>query len=83
MFEGISFPVYRKYKNNKHFFKVISKNSFEEIQIIGSKISVKQIDAKQLPELNYVYDLVYNYKNFAVEITEKEYSEILNKSGME
>ena len=37
MFEDIIFPVYRKYKNNKHFFKVISKNNFEEIQIIGNK----------------------------------------------
>ena len=75
MFEDIIFPVYRKYKNNKHFFKVISKNNFEEIQIIGNKKITHLIKATQLPELNHIYDLVYN-KEVAIPISEKEYNSI-------
>jgi hypothetical protein len=75
MFEDITFPVYRKYKNNKHFFKVISKDSFEEIQIIGTKKTKKMIHAKQLPELNQIYDLVYNAE-VGTPITDIEYYSI-------
>ena len=44
-FKGINFPVYRKYKNNKSYFKIIAPNLFEEIQLIGNKKIVKQIEA--------------------------------------
>jgi hypothetical protein len=71
-FEDIQFPVYRKYKNGKSYFKIISRNEFEEIQILGSKKIINTIKAVQLPEMNHVYDLVYN-KAIAQEISEKEY----------
>ncbi|MBL7918745.1 MAG: hypothetical protein JNJ40_00435 [Bacteroidia bacterium] len=71
--KDINFPVYRKYKNNKSYFKIIQPNRFEEIQIIGSKKMVKQIMAKQYPEMVFINDLVFNYTEMAVEITEEEY----------
>jgi hypothetical protein len=77
VFEDIQFPLYRKYKNNKHFFKITSAKEFEEIQIIGSKRIVRTIHAKILPEMNQVYDLVYNFEKFGGEISEKEYLEQL------
>ena len=78
-FEDIQFPVYRKYKNNTSFFKVNSRDSFEEIQFIGSKAKHSLITAKQLPEMNHIYDLVYNYSSFGSEITENEWFEALVK----
>jgi hypothetical protein len=75
-FEGINFPVYRKYKNNRHFFKIISPRSFEEKQVIGSKVLVHLLNATQLPDFNHIYDLVYNYETFGTEITEDEYLKI-------
>ena len=78
-FEDINFPVYRKYKNNKNYFKIISNKHFEEIQLIGDKIIVKEIKAAQLPEYNHINDLLYHYKAFAEEITEAEYLEMANK----
>jgi hypothetical protein len=78
VFEDIQFPLYRKYKNNKHFFKVISAKEFEEIQIVGSKRIVRTIHAKILPEMNQVYDLVYNYEKFGSEIDPEEYEKQLS-----
>ncbi|MGZ3884897.1 MAG: hypothetical protein ACXVP0_08275 [Bacteroidia bacterium] len=63
-FEDIVFPVYRKYKNNTHFFKIVSRTCFEEVQIIGKKSVVHKLEAKQLPEMNHIFDLVYNYHDF-------------------
>ena len=72
-FKGINFPVYRKYKNNKSYFKIIAPILFEEIQIIGNKKIVKQIEAKQFPEKIFIYDLVFNYSLMAEAIQEEEY----------
>jgi len=71
--EDIDFPVYRKYKNNKSYFKIIQPNLFEEIQVIGSKKIIKQIEAKLYPERLFVQDLVLNYQEMADEITETQY----------
>ncbi len=76
--KDINFPVYRKYKNNKSYFKIIQPDRFEEIQIIGSKKIVKQTEAKQYPEMVFIQDLVFNYTEMAVEITEEEYLRINN-----
>jgi hypothetical protein len=75
-FEGINFPVYRKYKNNKSYFKIINPKLFEEIQLIGSKKIVKQTEAKQFPEMVFIHDLVFNYLEMAVEIGEVDYENI-------
>jgi hypothetical protein len=78
VFDDISFPVFRKYKNNKHFFKIVSRNYFEEAQIIGKKVIIHKIEARRLPEMNQLYDLVYNYREFGSEITENEYLEAVS-----
>jgi predicted nuclease of restriction endonuclease-like RecB superfamily len=72
-FEDIKFPVYRKYKNSKSYFKIINALLFEEIQVIGSKKIIRQTKALQYPEKLFVRDLLLNYHNMAVEITEAEY----------
>lgn len=76
--KDINFPVYRKYKNNKSYFKIIQANLFEEIQLIGSKKTIKQTEAKQYPEMVFIRDLVLDYSEMAVEITEDEYLSIKN-----
>ncbi len=76
-FEDINFPVYRMYNNGKSYFKIISRNEFEEIQLIGSKKITHHIQAVQLPEMNHIYDLVYN-KEIASEISEANYLQLKN-----
>jgi len=76
--EDKHFPVYRKYKNNKSYFKIIHPRLFEEIQVVGSRKIVKQTEAKLFPEVVFIKDLVLNYSEMADEINELEYEEILN-----
>jgi hypothetical protein len=76
-FEDIKFPVYRKYKNNRSYFKIINPLEFEEIQVIGSNRLVKRTEARQFPEKNFIHDLVYNFSGMAEEIGEEEYHRIM------
>ncbi|MDO9000838.1 MAG: hypothetical protein Q7W45_13805 [Bacteroidota bacterium] len=75
-FKDINFPVYRKYKNSKSYFKIIQPKLFEEIQIIGSKKVIKLTEANQFPEMVFIHDLVINYFEMAEEISEEEYMRV-------
>jgi hypothetical protein len=73
----MDFPVYRKYKNNKHFFKIMSENEFEEISFIGTKVFVVQHVAKILPDRNFISDLLHDVGNTCEESTQEEYESYL------
>ncbi len=72
------FPAYRKYKNNKHFFKIISIDEFEEISFIGNKAIVTNHIAKILPDRNLIADLLNDIGNTAELSTQEEYESKLN-----
>ncbi len=74
--DSITFPTYRKYKNNKNFFKIINENEFEEISFIGSKVIVTQHLAKILPDRNLIADLLYD-SSFATTSTKEEFESYL------
>ena len=74
----MGFPTYRKYKNNKNFFKIINENEFEEISFIGSKVVVTKHLAKILPDRNLISDLL-NDSNVAEKSTKEEYESYLIK----
>lgn len=77
--EDIKFPLYRKYKNNKRFYKIISKREFVEIQLIGQKLIQNTIIANQFPEMMFISDLINNYSEFAEAISEEEFTMICSK----
>lgn len=54
------FPQYRKYKNNKHFFKIISNSEFDEIHFIGTRTIITKHYAKILPDRNLIHDLLHD-----------------------
>lgn len=72
----ITFPTYRKYKNHKNFFKIISENEFEEISFIGSKVIVTKHLAKILPDRNLIADLLHD-SNIAELSNQEEYESYL------
>ena len=74
----IIFPTYRKYKNNKHFFKIINQSEFEEISFIGKKVIVTKHLAKILPDRNLISDLLYDIGNTAELSTKQEYESHLS-----
>ncbi len=73
------FPQYRKYKNNKHFFKIMSDHEFEEISFIGKKKLISTTIAKILPDRNLIADLLNDIGNTAEIITFEEYEHQLHK----
>lgn len=74
---SIHFPQYRKYKNNRHFFKITGTTEFEEISFIGTKKLVTRHTAKILPDRNLIHDLLHE-PDIADVITEEEYQQQLN-----
>ena len=75
----IIFPAYRKYSNNKNFFKIINENEFEEISFIGSKAIVTKHFAKILPDRNLISDLLYDIEHTAELSNQEEYESYLTK----
>lgn len=73
----MKFPIYRKYKNNKHFFKIMSMDEFEEISFIGKKLIVTLHQVTILPDRNFISDLLHDIGNTAEIATEEEYQQIL------
>lgn len=75
-YSKISFPVYRKYKNDKAWFMITGPDSFEEVQVIGSRWIRTEHIVHTLPERNFIYDLVLDYAGFADEIGAAEFERI-------
>ena len=72
--ESIQYPQYRKYKNGLSYFKILSPTQAQEIKIIGTKRSLFIIEAKQYPERVFINDLLFNYTDFAIQVTEEEFN---------
>ncbi|MBX7093235.1 MAG: hypothetical protein K1X56_00815 [Flavobacteriales bacterium] len=53
-----SFPIFRKYSNNKSYFKIVSENHFVELKIMGNYFSVYEIKASILPERVFIQDML-------------------------
>ena len=71
------FPQYRKYRNNRSYFRILSPAKWEEIQLIGNKITVNTFEVKILPDRNFINDMLYDYENHWVKIDAAEYERIL------
>ena len=67
------FPIYRKYSNNKSYFKVFDTASFEEIQILGSNYWIYTFVAKILPDRNFIKDMIEMEGGGWIEISADEY----------
>ncbi|MCW8897155.1 MAG: hypothetical protein OQJ96_02450 [Flavobacteriales bacterium] len=76
---NINYPIYRKYKNNKSYFKIISKEEFEEIQVLSNAYTLHHFKAKILPDRNLIEDLSINYEAYCDVISENEYETIKEK----
>ena len=69
----VTYPQYRKYLNGKSYFKIVSPEEFEEIQLSVDKWIIHYIVAKVLPDRNYIYDMTFDYHQHWVVIDEGEY----------
>jgi len=72
----MDFPVYRKYLNNKKFFKILNDNEFEEISFIGDKVVVINHIATLFPDKMFISDLLHD-ENIAKISSKNEYESYL------
>ena len=73
----MNFPLYRKYPNNKSFFKILDADHFDEIKLTGKLIELHHFEAKILPDRNFILDMIEMEGGFWVESSESEYNENL------
>lgn len=67
------FPIYRKYKHNRTFFKINSPEDFEELNILGSSYQYKHFKVRIFTDRLFIQDMIDNTKHHWVEITSNEY----------
>lgn len=77
----ISYPQYRKYTNGQAFFKIISEEEWEEIQVMSNNYSIHQFKVNIFPDRNYLHDLTFNYENNWLAIEEDEYESVKKKAS--
>ena len=73
----MQFPIYRKYSNNKVFFRVISEDAFDEISLIGSKTVLQHIKATTYAEKLYIMDMIEMREGNWLESNEEEFDKSL------
>lgn len=67
------FPQYRKYSNNRSWFKILDESSFEELIISGKNYNVKSFKVLTFVDRNMMMDMLAdNGKNWMV-ITGADY----------
>lgn len=79
MTDILEFPQYRRYKNGKSVFKISSSSAFIELQLIGNNVIEHVLEAKILPDRNYISDMLYDFGENWDQISAKEYQEIADK----
>ncbi|MEX2595621.1 MAG: hypothetical protein WEC59_01735 [Salibacteraceae bacterium] len=69
----LEFPVYRKYPNEKSFFKIIDESHFIEIKLTGKQPEVHHFEAKILPDRNFIQDMLNMHGGYWVICTSEEF----------
>lgn len=73
----MEFPVYRKYPNEKHFFRVLSEEAFEELFIMGSRYGFREKKADTYPDRLLIQDMLAMKDNSWLESSKDEIEEAL------
>ncbi len=75
--DQVIFPQYRKYSHDRSFFKIISKDCFVQLDIIGDAYFLHTFHAKIHPDRILILDMINNENNAWQEIDEAEFEERL------
>lgn len=74
----MSFPIYRKYSNNKVFFKILSETEFVEITLINNKVLKQNITAKTYAERLTISDLIEMNNEHILESNTSEFESFIH-----
>lgn len=73
----MEFPVYRKYPNEKHFFRIRSETAFDELFIMGSRYGLYEKEAKTYPDRIFIQDMLEMKDGNWAESSEEEFENAL------
>jgi hypothetical protein len=73
----MEFPVFVKYSNNKHFFKITALDTFLELTVYAKAYSVFAFQAKTFVDRNLIADLIELKTGIEIS-SEEEYEKQLN-----
>lgn len=76
-----TYPQYRKYKNNKVYFKIISDTEWEELHVSANSYTLYSFVAKILPDRNYLADMTFEYEANWDTVEEAEYERLKNRAS--
>lgn len=77
----MEFPQYRKYKNDKSYFEIVSKDEFVEYQLQLNKVHKHRFKAQILPDRNYIQDMLSNFSEHWDQIQKEDLDEFLLKNS--
>ena len=69
----MEFPVYRKYRDSKTYFKIYSYEEFEEVKMMGGTYQVHHYKAEKLPDRNLIEDLIHQKDQYYESVSESEF----------
>lgn len=75
----ISYPVYRKYDGGFSYFKIVSSSSFVELKVMGNQISKYEIEAKILPDFQFITDMINLHNNHWIPSDEEEFDRLFSQ----
>jgi|TARA_R110000737_G_scaffold164321_1_gene191785 hypothetical protein len=76
--KSIDFPQYRKLSNGMRFYKIISSDSFEELQLVGEIVYHFTIKAEQYPEKLRIMDMLNLTEGYLL-ATEPEWAKLISR----
>tara|TARA_R110000868_G_C10598184_1_gene740234 strand:+ start:376 stop:609 length:234 start_codon:yes stop_codon:yes gene_type:complete len=76
----MKFPQYRRYKNKLSYFRINSLEDFEEFKLNGKKVEHYHIQAKILPDRNYIQDLLSADEAYWEIIDLKEFNDFIESA---
>ncbi len=76
----MEFPVFLKYPNEKHFFKIISKQEFEEVTVVGNHYDLFHLKAEMYLDIIRIADMLKNEEGLFLLSNEQEFEMIKKKS---
>ena len=79
--EELSYPIYRKRKNNRSFYKINSAYQFDEIQIMGTKYILYSFTISQYPEIVMLMEMIAMENDLYQELDKDEWEMLKLKTG--
>ncbi|MGM0478002.1 MAG: hypothetical protein ACQERC_02180 [Bacteroidota bacterium] len=72
----MDFPQYRKRFDEKSYYKIINKRSFEEVQLIGDKVFLHAIRAEKYFEQLRIQEMLDGVGEMYQNCSEEEYENV-------